>query len=240
MNPDDIESRYREILERMHAALKKAARPIDSSQLVAVSKTHPPEAVQQLVHCGQTLFGESRVQEARAKIPLCPSKCQWHFIGRLQRNKIRQALPLFELFHGVESLETAFDMERIAAEDGHRPDILVEVNLARESSKFGFTEQALLELFERLLQLNRVTIRGLMCIPPPAVKPEDNRPYFARLRNLRDELEQRFDARLPELSMGMTGDFEVAIEEGAKMVRVGTAIFGERTGSQWRPPSEPE
>jgi len=174
------------------------------------------------------LFGESRVQEAKVKIPLLPSQVRWHFIGHLQRNKVRQALPLFEMFHGIDSMALASDINRIAAETGAHPRILLEVNLAGEASKFGFTPDSLCQDFERLLGLERVQVEGLMIIPPVAENPEDSRRYFAALRGLRDSLQNQFQVVLPHLSMGMSSDFEVAVEEGATLVRVGTALFGER------------
>ena len=215
-------------------AAGKAGRRAEEIELVAVSKTHPAETVRATLEAGQLLFGESRVQEARAKIPLLPSRLRWHFIGHLQKNKIRQALPLFELFHGIDSLALAQDMERIAEEEGSRPRILLEVNLAAEASKHGFAAESLPPIMEQLLSLGRLSIEGLMAIPPIAPEAENSRPYFVALRKLRDELESKFDLRLPQLSMGMSGDYLVAVEEGATLVRVGTAIFGER--HRTRPP----
>jgi hypothetical protein len=153
---------------------------------------------------------------------------RWHFIGHLQKNKIRHALPLFELFHGIDSLALAQDLERIADEEGSRPRILLEINLAAEASKHGFAPEILRTAMEELLSLGKLSIEGLMAIPPIASEPESSRPYFIALRKLRDELESRFNLRLPQLSMGMSSDYLVAIEEGATLVRVGTAIFGER------------
>jgi len=175
------------------------------------------------------------VQEAKAKVPLVPGRARWHFIGHLQRNKIRHALPLFELFHGIDSLEIARDMERIAAEDGALPRVLLEVNVAGEASKFGFAPERLRAQIEELLALKRVTIEGLMCIPPPQPKAEGSRRFFVALRELRDRLQTECGISLPELSMGMSGDFAVATEEGATLVRVGSAIFGERSGKTWKP-----
>lgn len=219
-------------LERVQAAIaeaaKKSGRSPDDIELVAVSKTHPAEKVQAACEAGQILFGESRVQEARAKIPLLPSRLRWHFIGHLQKNKIRHALPLFEMFHGIDSLTLAQDMQRIAEEDGMRPRVLLEVNVAGEASKHGFTTEAVRRDLETALSLGRLTVEGLMTIPPFAPEAEASRRYFVALRELRDQLEADFDVRLPQLSMGMSGDYAVAIEEGATLVRVGTAIFGER------------
>ena len=216
--------------------MQRASRPAsENPELVAVSKTHPPEALQEAVANGVLLFGESRLQEAKAKIPLLPPRCRWHFIGHLQKNKIRQALPLFELLHGVDSSQTAREIDRIAAELGLFPKVLLEVNLAGECSKFGFTQDALLREFDGLLQLPRLHIDGLMTIPPPAPDPENSRRYFAGLRELRDQLSKAAGLPLPVLSMGMSGDYVVAVEEGATLVRIGSALFGARSGTTWQP-----
>jgi pyridoxal phosphate enzyme (YggS family) len=216
--------------------MQRASRPAsESPELVAVSKTHPPEALQEAVANGLLLFGESRLQEAKAKIPLLPPRCRWHFIGHLQKNKIRQALPLFELLHGVDSSQTAREIDRIAADLGLFPKVLLEVNLAGECSKFGFTQDALLREFAGLLQLPRLHVEGLMTIPPPAPDPENSRRYFAGLRELRDQLSTAAGLPLPVLSMGMSGDYVVAVEEGATLVRIGSALFGARSGTAWQP-----
>jgi len=207
----------------------RAGRPADSIQLVAISKTHDAGKVRAAHEAGQTLFGESRVQEARAKIPELPSNLRWHFVGHLQKNKIRHALPLFELFHGIDDVDLARDMNRIAEEDGMHPRILLEVNVAGEGSKFGFTPDKLREQMEELLALPRLSILGLMTIPPLAEEAEASRKFFVQLRELRDQLQAEFHVDLAQLSMGMTQDFAVAVEEGATLVRVGTAIFGKRS-----------
>lgn len=227
-----------ENLERVRSqiaeAARKCGRSTDDITLVAISKTHEAEKVRAAFDAGQELFGESKVQEARAKIPLLPSAVRWHFVGRLQRNKIRHALPLFELFHSVDSLALARDINRIADEEGLRPRILLEVNVAGEGSKIGFAPETLRAEIEALLELPRLTIEGLMTIPPFAPEAEDSRKYFVALRELRDQLTSESRLSLPQLSMGMTGDFPVAIEEGATFVRVGTAIFGKRTPMRLR------
>ena len=215
-------------------AAQAAGREAGGIELVAVSKTQPPEAIRQVIDCGHLLFGESRLQEARAKIPTLPAKVRWHFIGHLQKNKIRQALPLFELFHGVDSLALAGDMSRIAAELGLFPKILLEVNVAGEASKFGFSPEELRSELEALLALDRLQILGLMTIAPFAEEAEPSRKYFALLRNVRDELQTSFKVQLPHLSMGMSGDYAVAVQEGATIVRIGTAIFGPRRAKALR------
>ena len=222
-----------ENLERVRAQIADAAntsgRSLDGIELLAISKTHEAEKVRAAFDAGQQLFGENRVQEARAKIPLLPSALRWHFVGRLQKNKIRHALPLFELFHSVDSLALARDMNRIAEEEGRHPRILLEVNVAGEGSKIGFAPDALRAEMDALLELPRLTIEGLMTIPPFAAEAEASRRYFVALRELRDQFTKQFQIALPQLSMGMSGDFAIAIEEGATLVRVGTAIFGKRT-----------
>ena len=224
----EIEGNLDRVRSAIATAAEKSGRHPEDIQLVAVSKTHPAENVHAALDAGQILFGENRVQEARAKIPLLPSSLRWHFIGHLQKNKIRHALPLFELLQSIDSLALAQDVDRIAGEDGLRPHVLLEVNVAGEGSKFGFQPDVLRAQLEALLQLNRLTIEGLMTIPPLAPEPESSRKYFAALRELRDVLEREFRVQLPQLSMGMSDDFPVAIEEGATLVRVGTAIFGKR------------
>ncbi len=216
------------VQERVADAVAKSGRSPDAVQLIAVSKKQDAEKVREAFDAGQSIFGESRVQEARVKIPLLPSAMRWHFMGNLQKNKIRHALPLFELFHSIDSLTLAEDMERIADEEGVRPRVLLEVNVAGEGSKIGFSPLRLREEMDRLLPLSRVEIDGLMTIPPFASEAEDSRRYFVTLRELRDELESEFAVKLPQLSMGMSNDYAVAIEEGATLVRVGTAIFGGR------------
>jgi PLP dependent protein len=234
----EIAERLAAVQERVAAATAKAGRVPADVRLIAVSKTHPPEAVQEAVAAGQYLFGESRVQEARAKIPLLPGRARWHFIGHLQKNKIRQALPLFELFHGIDSLGLSVDLNRIAAEAGAFPHVLLEVNVAGESTKFGFPPERLRAQLEELLALDRLAIDGLMCLPPPAPNAEGSRRFFVALRECRDTLQREFRVPLPQLSMGMSGDYTVAVEEGATLIRVGTAIFGERSGKTWRPVAE--
>ena len=226
---EEIAENLARVQARMAAAAQKSGRSPDEIELVAVSKTHPAEMVQAALEAGQSLFGESRVQEARLKMPLLPARLRWHFIGHLQKNKIRHALPLFELLHGIDSLALAEDLDRIAEEDGMRPRVLLQVNVAGEASKHGFSPEALRRDLEALLSLGRLTIEGLMTIPPLAPEAEASRRHFVALRDLRDRLEAEFDLRLPQLSMGMSDDFPIAIEEGATLVRVGSAIFGQRT-----------
>lgn len=228
---NSIAENLERVREQIAQSAAKTGRTADDMELVAITKTHPPEKVREAVEAGQTLFGESRVQEARDKIPELPSNLRWHFVGHLQKNKIRHALPLFELFHSVDSLALAQEMDRIAADEGMHPRVLLEVNVAGEGSKFGFAPDKLREQMEALLALQRLSILGLMTIPPLADEAEVSRRYFVQLRELRDRLQTEFHVDLPQLSMGMTQDFPIAVEEGGTLVRVGTAIFGERKGA---------
>lgn len=224
----DIADRLTKILDRINSAAQRVGRNPDEIQLVAVSKTHPPEAVQEAFEAGQRIFGESRVQELLAKAPALPSSIRWHFIGHLQANKIRKLLPVSELIHGVDSPELALDIDRIAADLGLFPRVLLEVNVSGEGTKFGFKPDVLRARIDELLALPRVQIEGLMAIPAPVADPEEVRPAFRLLRELRDEISAATGTPLPVLSMGMSGDYEIAIEEGATLVRVGTAVFGHR------------
>ena len=227
-----MESSIAENLEAVRTGIseseRRSGRPAGSVELVAVSKTHPPDIIRQAADAGQWVYGENRVQEAKAKIPVLPARLRWHLIGHLQTNKIRQALPLFEMIHGVDSVELLDEVQRIAGDLGLFPRVLLQVNVAGESSKFGFSPQWLLSQVERISRADRVHVEGLMTIPPPAPRAEDSRRYFVLLRQLRDRLETEFRFPLPQLSMGMSSDYRVAVEEGATYVRVGTAIFGAR------------
>ncbi len=225
---DAIAANLEEIRSRLTAAAERAGRDPASVRLVAVSKTYPAEAVGAAASTGQRIFGESRVQEAREKIPACPSDLEWHFIGHLQKNKVRQALPLFPFFHSIDSAALAGAIDRIAGETGAKAQGLLEVNISGEESKHGFTPDELRAQFPALAKLPHLRIRGLMTMAPYSNNPEDARPVFRKLRELRDELQSAHQHPLPELSMGMSGDFEPAIEEGATLVRVGSSIFGAR------------
>jgi pyridoxal phosphate enzyme (YggS family) len=225
----DIAENLVRVGEQVAQAAAKAGRAVDEIDLVAITKTHPAEKVREAVEAGHTLFGESRVQEAHVKIPELPSTLRWHFVGHLQKNKVRHALPLFEMIHSIDSVDLARDVSRIAAEEGMHPRVLLEVNMAGEGSKLGFKPETVRAEMESLLALPRLSIEGLMTIPPLAEDAETSRKFFVQLRELRDALEKEFGLKLPHLSMGMTQDFPIAVEEGATLVRVGTAIFGERS-----------
>src|SRR6059036_568959 len=180
------------VREQIAEAAAKSGRSADDVELVTITKTHSADKVREAIEAGQTLFGESRVQETRTKIPELPSNIRWHFVGHLQKNKIRHALPLFELFHGVDSLALAQEMNRIAADEGMHPRVLLEVNVAGEGSKFGFAPDKLREQMEELLVLQRLSILGLMTIPPLADEAEASRRYFVQLRELRECLQTEF------------------------------------------------
>jgi PLP dependent protein len=225
-----ISERLQAIRARLQSACERTSCDPASVELLAVSKTFSAEAIREAAEAGQLLFGENKVQEVLAKAPELPAKLRWHLIGHLQSNKVRKILPLVDVIHSVDSLDLARDIQRISGELGLFPKVYVEVNLAAESTKYGFKPSELRAGgLEALYKLDRLHIQGLMCIPPFDPKPEKTRPYFVTLRQLRDELEKLGGAPLPRLSMGMSHDFEVAIEEGATIVRVGSAIFGERT-----------
>ncbi len=224
----DLAANLASVRERIAAACVRAGRDSASVQLVAVSKGQPPEVVSQATALGLTLFGENKVQEAKAKIPLCPGRLRWHMIGHLQSNKARDAVELFEMLHSVDSLALAQELNKRADQAAKRLPVLLEVNIAAEASKHGFTPNGALMDLAAINALPRLEIHGLMTMAPWTPDVEKVRPVFRRLRELKTECEQQLGAPLPHLSMGMTNDFEVAVEEGATFVRIGTAIFGPR------------
>jgi pyridoxal phosphate enzyme (YggS family) len=217
------------IQQRIHAACERSGRDPASVTLLAVTKGVSPDAVNEAGKLGLLLFGENKVQEAKAKIPLCSGRWRWHMIGHLQTNKCRDAVELFQMIHSVDSLHLAQEISKRADQAGRTMPILLEVNLAGEASKFGYRPETLRAELEQLNALPRLEIHGLMTVPPWTSNAENVRPVFRQLRELKERCEQIFGAPLPHLSMGMSGDFEVAIEEGATMVRIGTALFGPRT-----------
>lgn len=210
------------------AATQGAGRAPATVRVVAVSKTWPASDVAEAAAAGQTIFGENRVQELLPKIAESPAGLEWHLIGHLQSNKVRKVLPACALIHSVDSLELARDVSRIATELGLTPRILLQVNVANDDAKFGFPIGEVREAFPDIAALPGLDIRGLMTVPPFTEDPESVRPHFATLRRLRDDLEATHGLSLPELSMGMSHDFKVAIEEGATLVRIGSSIFGRR------------
>ena len=224
----DLAARLRDVSERIAGACARAHRDPASVRLVAVSKTIPAAVVREAIAAGQRLFGENRVQEALPKIVEAGAGASWHLVGHLQKNKARHAVGVFDLIHGVDDLELAVELDRRAAARSTTQPVLVQANLADEQTKHGEGEAGLLPLIAAVAALSHLDLRGLMIIPPPVDAPERSRPWFGRLRSLRDLAAARLGRPLPELSMGMSDDFEVAIEEGATLVRVGRAIFGER------------
>ncbi|MCC6231334.1 MAG: YggS family pyridoxal phosphate-dependent enzyme [Verrucomicrobiales bacterium] len=225
----DIAANLEKIQNRIHAACERAGRDPSSVELMAVSKNHPPETVAAAAALGLRLFGENKVQEARAKIPLCPGHLRWHLIGHLQSNKAKEAVQWFQMVQGVDSLALARELQKRAEAAARTLPILLEVNVAGESTKFGYRPETLLQELAALNALPRLEIHGLMCMAPYAIQPETVRPVFRRCRELARRCEELLGAPLPTLSMGMSGDFEVAIEEGSTLVRVGTSLFGERS-----------
>jgi pyridoxal phosphate enzyme (YggS family) len=215
--------------QRIRAAAERAGRERSEIKLISVSKAIEPDLIEAALQAGQTIFGESKVQEARAKIPILSSRARWHLIGHLQSNKARDAVALFDVIHSVDSLKLAEDVNKWSERSGKTQAILLEVNVSGEASKFGLKPEDLESTLKAVNQLPRLEVRGLMTVAPYVKDAEEARPSFRRLRELRDALGLR------DLSMGMSHDFEVAIEEGATMVRIGTAIFGER---KRREPSE--
>lgn len=224
-----IQDQLGEIRNAIAGAAERVGRAAESVTLLAVSKTFPVSDIMQAYADGQRIFGENRLQEAMEKMPQMPQDCEWHLIGPLQRNKVRKALEQgFALIQAVDSMKLAATISRIAGELGITARILLEVNIDGEASKHGFTPAELEQEWGSLTELPGLDIRGLMCIPAPVDNPQDARPAFAALRKLAEHLRERGPLPLPELSMGMSHDFEVAVEEGATIVRVGSAIFGKR------------
>jgi pyridoxal phosphate enzyme (YggS family) len=206
---------------RIAAACARAGRSRDDVTLVGVSKTFPADAVEEAIAAGITHVGENRVQEARDKRPLVQGSARWHLIGHLQSNKAKDAVRLFDVIESVDSLELTEKLAKAAAAAGKRQELLVQVNIGNEAQKSGIATAEVDSIVKQIIALDSVDVRGLMAIPP-AGEPEDARPFFRALRAMRDTLGLR------ELSMGMSEDFEIAIEEGSTMVRVGRAIFGSR------------
>ena len=225
-----VRERIEQVRQRMAEAARRVGRDPDEVELVAVTKTVPVARIREAVEAGVTLLGENRVQEASDKIALLNSlPVIWHLIGHLQTNKSRSAAELFELIHSLDSVKLASAMDRHGAALQKQVRVLVEVNLGGESSKTGIPEQDLVPLLHACRQLTHLAIEGLMAIPPYRKNPQDVRPFFRRLRQLRDQAAKACpDYPLRHLSMGMSHDYEIAIEEGATLVRVGTAIFEER------------
>ncbi len=222
----DLEERVRSTRERVMAAAVRSGRAPESVTLVAVSKGRSPEDVRRVSDQGLTLFAESKVQEAKAKISMCPGRLRWHMIGHLQSNKARDAAFLFEMIQSVDSLALAEELNKVAGKIGKTLKILLEVNVAGESTKFGYRPDSVLADLPRINALANLEIHGLMGMAPWTGEVERVRPVFRNLKGLHDQCGGLLGAPMPVLSMGMSGDFEVAIEEGSTLVRIGTALFG--------------
>ena len=229
---DELAVRLTAIRDRIATAAKSCGRAPEEVGLIAISKTHPASVIKRVIEFGAADIGENRVQEAEGKIAeVGRNAARWHLVGHLQANKARRAVNLFDVIHSLDSLDLAQRLDRLCAEEGIETlAVLIQVDLGHEETKSGIDESELTHLVEGLGPLSRLKLTGLMTLPPFFDDPEQSRSYFRRLRELRDELAARgaFASGKGELSMGMTNDFEIAIEEGATMVRVGTAIFGER------------
>jgi hypothetical protein len=230
---DEIKTNILNIRKRIATAATRAGRDSGTIQLMAVSKTVEPDRIRQALDAGITLLGENYVQEAREKIPAVGRPAVWHMIGHLQTNKVKYVVNLFDWIHSVDRLELARELDKRAGQNNRKLNALIEVNVSGEASKNGAVPQQVLELVRQISILPNLSVRGLMTMPPYSDDPENSRPYFIALRRLRDEI---VSAAVPgismtELSMGMTDDFEVAIEEGATIIRVGRAIFGDRIKS---------
>ena len=227
-----LSGRLRVVRTRIEAAAHSCDRTPEEITLIAISKTHPASAIREALELGLTDFGENRLQEAEPKIvEVGRSKARWHLVGHLQANKARRALKLFDVIHSLDSIELALRLDRLCSEEGREElPVLIQVDLGQEETKSGINEPGLLDLVRSLDKCQHLRLSGLMTLPPFFEDPEKARPYFRKLRELRDELAKQdsFHNGKGELSIGMTHDFEVAIEEGATMVRIGTAIFGER------------
>lgn len=228
---EGLGERFADIKARINKSLERSDRPSNDVTLVAISKTHPAEAIQQLLRLGATDIGENRVQEAEAKIEIIGrGKARWHLVGHLQANKARRAVKLFDVIHSLDSVELAHRLDRLCKEEGQNLQVLIQVDLGLEETKSGIPESGLRELARVTSECEQLSLLGLMTLPPYFENAEQARPFFRKLASLRNQLKDEglFGRERGELSMGMTQDFEVAIEEGATMVRIGTAIFGER------------
>ena len=231
-----LAERLARVRARIAAAAERSGRAANEVTLIAISKTHPAALVSDLIELGATDVGENRVQEAEGKIAeVGRERVRWHLVGHLQANKARRAVSLFDVIHSLDSIDLARRLDRLCVAEGRENlPVLIQVDLGLEETKSGVEETELDPLVDVVGELGRLELIGLMTLPPFFENPEDNRPFFRKLRELRDGLAKRgaFGDRKGELSMGMTHDFAVAIEEGATMVRIGTAIFGERASRQ--------
>jgi len=215
------------VMERIEKAARRAGRDPKEIKLVAVSKTVEAARVKEAIEAGVSILGENYVQEAQKKIEVIGRPVAWHFIGHLQSNKAKYAVHLFDMIHSIDSLTLAQELNRRAEQEGQVVKVMIEVNISGEATKFGTDEEKVLSIIKGILSLNHLSLEGLMTMPPYFDSPEMSRPYYIKLRDLKEKMAKE-GISLKELSMGMSNDFEIAIEEGATYVRVGTAIFGAR------------
>jgi hypothetical protein len=225
-----LEENLKKVNEKIIESAVKSGRSPEDIRVVAVTKTVPPDVIQKAVDCGITILGENRVQEARSKVDLIKGDVEWHLIGHLQKNKVKTAVRLFSMVQSVDSLELAREIDRRAGEINKTIDVLIQVNIGKEATKFGIDYEETEDFIKEVSQLPWVKVRGLMAIAPFKENPEDTRPYFKKMHDLFISIKSLAieNVEMEYLSMGMTNDFTVAIEEGSNMVRIGTGIFGER------------
>ena len=227
----DIADNLAQVQQRITTACKRAERSPEEVQLVAVGKKFTADVTQEAADCGLTLFGENRVQEAKAKISDCPGHLRWHFIGNLQTNKCRDAVALFDMLHAVDSLHLAKELNKRCEQAAKVMPILLEVNVSGEGSKHGFSPETAVNAMKEFSDFPQLELHGLMTMAPYSHQPESSRPYFQKLCEVKAACEDKLGAPLPELSMGMSGDYEIAIEEGATLIRLGTTLFGPRAAA---------
>jgi len=225
----DIAENLAQVQQRISVACERSGRSPKEVQLVAVGKKFTAQVIKEAADCGLNLFGENRVQEAKIKIPDCPGHLRWHFIGNLQTNKCKDAVALFDMLHAVDSLHLAEELNKRCEQLAKVMPVLLEVNVSGEGSKHGFTPKDAIEATQAFFDFPKLELHGLMTMAPFSRQAESTRPYFRKLRELKNDCEEKLGAPLPELSMGMSGDYEIAIEEGATLIRLGTTLFGPRS-----------
>jgi len=227
-----VKENFEKIVEIVKSSAQKSGRKFEDITILGASKTQPPEKLLEAYEAGLRYFGENKVQEGTKKIDLLKDKmpeAHWHLIGGLQTNKAKYAVKYFEMVHSLDRESLADELDKRAKKIEKVQDVLIEVNIGEEDTKHGVHPDNLKRLFEYVLTKENLKVLGLMCIPPYSENKESSRPYFAKLRQIKEELEKEFNVNLPHLSMGMSNDFDVAIEEGATIVRIGTLLFGERS-----------
>ena len=225
----DIAENLAQVQQRISVACERSGRSAEEVQLVAVGKKFTAQVIKEAADCGLNVFGENRVQEAKIKIPDCPGHLRWHFIGNLQTNKCKDAVALFDMLHAVDSLHLAEELNKRCEQLAKVMPVLLEVNVSGEGSKHGFTPEQAIEATQAFFDFPKLELHGLMTMAPFSRQAESTRPYFRKLRELKSDCEEKLGAPLPELSMGMSGDYEIAIEEGATLIRLGTTLFGPRS-----------